>query len=126
MRERPHPAFEQEAAPQRKRLNLEPAFAATIIRGQNTKTWPLFDATEIEEGDEVDCYDSSDPAKPIARILVQRTWDKRVRFLDEQDSTGHEPLENRDEMLRIESARYYEQCLLNPDTIVRVVEFEIL
>ncbi len=89
-----------EAEPQRKRLTFRPELAAMILRGEKTTTWRFFDEKDIDEGDEIDCYDTRSPSEPFARIRVKWWWEKRLKDLDDIDREGHEPVGSLYDLLK--------------------------
>lgn len=107
---------------EKKTLKFRTHLADLVLAGEKNTTWRLFDDKDLTEGDEVDLINWNSSEKFGEAVLV-KVWEKRMDSLEESDFDGHEKFANDDEMYK--TYRTYYGDRVGPDTIVKIIRFEV-
>ena len=105
-----------------KTLKFRPELAKLILDGKKDSTWRLFDDKGLLEGDEVDLIDKETGQK-FTEATLTKVWEKKMSELDEADFDGHEKFTSEDEMYRTYRSYYGDR--VGPDTVVKIIRFEL-
>ena len=107
---------------EKKTLKFRSHLAELILNGEKDATWRLFDDKNLSEGDEVELINWNTGEKFGEAILV-KVWEKRMGDLEDSDFDGHEKFASEDEMYA--NYRTYYGDRVGPDTIVKIIRFEV-
>lgn len=105
-----------------KTLKFAPHLVPLVLSGEKTSTWRLFDDKELQKGDELVLI-NKETGEEFARAIITKTEEKKLKDLKECDFVGHEKFESEEKMY--EAYRSYYGDKVNPDTIVKMVDFKL-
>lgn len=106
----------------KKTLKFAAHLVPLILSGEKTSTWRLFDDKDLTEGDIVDFIDRGSGGNFITAKLI-KIIEKPLGSLTLEDKGGHEVYENDEQMY--ETFKNYYQKEVTPETLVKVVFFEL-
>ncbi len=106
-----------------KTLKFRQHLAKEVLEGRKTVTWRLFDDKDLKVGDLVDLiiWETKDK---FAEAKITKIYNKELGKIEEQDLEGHEKFESNKEML--ETYKKYYGDKVTPETIVKIISFEII
>ncbi len=105
-----------------KTVKFRPVLAQMILSGQKTTTWRLFDDKDLQKGDELILI-NKETLEEFARATILNTREKKLKDLKEDDFEGHEKFESEEKMYETYKSYYGDK--VNPDTIVKIINFKI-
>jgi len=106
-----------------KSLKFAPPLVPLILKGEKTITWRLFDDKNLQEGDLVR-FLNSETTKEFATAKLIKVVSKKMKEVDDGDFDGHEKFTSKEQMYETYSNYYSKQ--ITPETVVKVVKFELL
>lgn len=106
-----------------KTLKFAPNLVPLVLSGYKTRTWRFFDEKDLRVGDRLDFLHDGDGAK-FASAEITGIYEKPFGTIGDEDLKGHEKFES-DEHMR-ETYRGYYGDRVNPETIVRIVDFKLI
>lgn len=107
----------------KKTLKFRKELAQLILDGKKNTTWRLFDDKNLSVGDEIELV-NWDTHEVFADAVLLSVREKKMKELVEEDFDGHETFPNEEEMYATYRSYYGEG--VGPDTIVKIIRFEIL
>lgn len=107
-----------------KMLKFAENLVPLVLSGEKTSTWRLFDDKDLQKGDELSLIDRATGQEfTKARIISVR--EKTLGRIDDDDfDDGHERYRSKEEM--IQAYRSYYGDKVTEDTVVKLVDFELL
>ena len=106
-----------------KNLKFRKILAEEILAGRKTSTWRFFDDKDLQAGDVVDLIEWETRTKfAAAKIKIIR--EKKLGEVHDEDFDGHEKYESKEAML--EEFRTYYGDKVDWDTLVKIIDFELL
>jgi len=106
-----------------KTLKFMPHLVPLVLGGEKTSTWKLFDDKDLKKGDELILINKS-TGEEFAKAMITKTEEKKLKDLNDKDSEGHERYQTQNDM--VEHFRKYYGDKVNLNTIVKIVDFELL
>lgn len=100
-----------------------PHLAALILSGEKTSTWRLFDDKNLTKGDDFIMV-NKETGEKFANGIIIKVEEKKLKDLQDSDFRGHEKYESEEKMY--ETYKKYYGDRVTPDTIVKVVDFELI
>lgn len=104
-------------------LNFADKLAPLVLSGAKTSTWRLFDDKNLAVGDEL-IFKNKATAAEFAQARIVNIKEKKLGQITEADFVGHERFETMDKMY--EEYREYYGDQVGPDTMVKMIDFEII
>ena len=105
-----------------KKLKFKHDFVKEILEGRKTTTWRLFDDKNLKINDELELVDA-DNGISFGKANITNIIEKPIQDLTLEELKNHE-YDSRDKM--IESHKKYYGDKVNPETLVKIITFEIL
>ena len=104
-------------------LKFAPKLVPLVLLGEKTSTWRMFDEKDIQVGDRVSFVGGG---KEFAQAVVTTVQEKRLGDISSEDeiSGGHERFTSAEE--RLETYRGYYGDRVTPDTVVKMIRFELV
>lgn len=106
-----------------KTLKFTPELAQLVLDEKKTTTWRMFDDKDLQPGDELELMNKA-TMKVFAHAKITEIAEKPLGALGDADWEGHERFTNEDEMYK-NYRGYYPGREIGPDTIVKIVHFEL-
>lgn len=106
-----------------KSLKFRPDLVKDILAGKKTTTWRLFDDKDLQEGDRVELL-NWETKERFVDAQINHIREKQVADISEADYEGHERYENPEVLLKTLQEYYGER--VNPETVVKIIEFKLL
>ncbi|MFH1971819.1 MAG: ASCH domain-containing protein [Patescibacteria group bacterium] len=106
-----------------KKLHFSKELVTLILSGKKTSTWRLWDDKNLQMGNIVEFLESK-TEKHFAKAKIVKVVEKKMGELKKSDKKGHEEFKNDNEMYETYS-RYYRRKV-TPDTLVKIVWFELI
>ncbi len=106
-----------------KTLKFMPHLVSMVLDGEKTSTWRLFDDKDLCVGDELVLV-NKDTEEQFAKALITKVREKKLKDLQDGDFEGHEKYESEEKMY--ETYRRYYGEKVNPDTIVKMIDFKLI
>lgn len=106
-----------------KTLKFSSDLVPLVLSGEKTTTWRLWDDKSLKGGDII-TFIKRPESKPFAVAKVTSVIKKPMAQLTEKDKTGHEKFSSDGKMYATYS-KYYDRPV-GPDTLVKVVRFELI
>lgn len=106
-----------------KTLKFMTHLVSRILDGEKTTTWRLFDDKDLRVGDELVLV-NKDTEEEFAKALITKVREKKLKDVQSSDFEGHEKYESEEKMY--ETYRRYYGEKVNPDTIVKMIDFELI
>lgn len=106
-----------------KSLKFAPELVPLVLSGQKTATWRLFDDKNLQSDDDIELI-NKETGVSFGRAKVTSVVEKKLGDVQEYDWEGHERFASEEEMY--ETYRRYYGNRVGPDTLVRIVRFELL
>jgi hypothetical protein len=106
-----------------KQVGFDPKLVSLIISGQKTATWRIDDQKDLSSGDVCDLI-NSETGKKFATGRLTKVFQKQFKELTEDDKKGHEKYFSEEEMFK--TFEYYYKKPIGPETLIKVVMFELL
>lgn len=106
----------------RKKLHFVPKLVPLVLSGEKTITWKFWDDKNLSKGDLVDFLESKTERHFVTAELTE-VLKKPMGKLTKEDKEGHEKFKSEKEMYETYS-KYYKQNV-NPETIVKIIKFEL-
>lgn len=107
----------------KKVLKFRKELAQLILAGEKNTTWRLFDDKNLSVGDEIKLV-NWDTGEQFADATIRTVQEKKMKELEDSDFEGHEKFASEEDMYRTYRSYYGES--VGPDTIVKIIRFEIL
>jgi len=105
-----------------KTLKFAPNLVSMVLSGEKTSTWRLFDDKDLCVGDELVLI-NKETGEEFARAVITKVKEKKLKDVKEEDFAGHEKFESEEKMY--ETYRKYYGDKVNPDTLVKMIDFDI-
>lgn len=105
-----------------KTLKFMPHLVSMILSGEKTSTWRLFDDKDLQKGDELILI-NKETEEEFAKAVITKVEEKKLKDVKEEDFVGHEKFESEEKMY--ETYRKYYGEKVNPDTIVKMIDFKL-
>lgn len=105
-----------------KTLKFAPNLVSKVLDGEKTSTWRLFDDKDLRVGDELVLV-NKETGEEFAKAVITKVREKKLKDLQDNDFEGHEKYESEEKMY--ETYRKYYGDKVNPDTIVKIIDFEL-
>jgi hypothetical protein len=106
-----------------KKFYFVPELITSILTGEKTTAWRLFDDQDFKEGDVVDFYDNASN-KLFATAKLTRVVEKTIGGITDEDEVGHEKFDSEEDMYQ-KYERYYGREV-GPETPIKVIWFELI
>lgn len=106
-----------------KKLHFSKELISLILSGEKDSTWRLWDDKNLQIGDIVDFLESK-TEKHFTTARIIKVINKKMGELKEEDKKGHEKYGNDRQMYKIYSGYYKKD--VTPDTLVKIVRFELV
>lgn len=97
--------------------------AEKILAGEKTSTWRLFDDKDLQVGDRVE-FVMKETGEKFGEAELTHVEEKNLGDIEERDFDGHERYESREKMM--ETFRRYYGDAVSPDTVVKMITFQLL
>lgn len=94
-----------------------------IFSGEKNSTWRLFDDKNLSLNDEFEIQEW-ETGKNFGKAVIIKVEEKKLKDLQDSDFEGHEKYESEEKMY--ETYRKYYGEKVNPDTIVKMIDFELI
>ncbi len=107
----------------KKTLKFTTSLTELIQKGDKNSTWRLFDEKDLTTGDDV-TFINSDTHEEFAHARLTGVREKKMSDLDAKDFEGHESYISKQEMYS--NFRGYYGRDVGPDTVVKIITFELL
>lgn len=104
-----------------KTLKFMPHLVPMVLSGEKTSTWRLFDDKDLQKGDELILI-NKETGEEFSKATIIKVEEKKLKDLREEDFVGHEKFESEAKMYETYKSYYGEK--VNPDTIVKMIDFE--
>jgi len=109
-----------------KTLKLDHNLAQSVLRGEKTSTWRLYDDKDLSVNDQVKILDKVDPKRPetwkvIGVATINTVVQKRLGDIAEEDYEGHNRYESHNVILQ-DLRRYYGPQV-DLETPVKIIRF---
>lgn len=99
-----------------------PHLVSMILSGEKTSTWRLFDDKDLQKGDELILI-NKETEEEFAKAVITKVEEKKLKDVKEEDFVGQEKFESEEKMY--ETYRKYYGEKVNPDTIVKMIDFKL-
>ena len=106
-----------------KTLKFAHELVGSVLDGNKTTTWRLFDDKNLSLGDSLSLIDSG-TGESFARARIVSVQAKKLADISDDDFEGHEKFADREEMLRVYRGYYGE--MVDWDTVVKIINFVLL
>lgn len=106
-----------------KTVKFMPHLAEMILRWEKTSTWRLFDDKDLQKGDNLILI-NKETGEEFAKAVITKVKEKKLKDVKEEDFVGQEKFESEEKMY--ETYRKYYGEKVNPDTIVKMIDFELV
>lgn len=105
-----------------KTLKFTENLVPLVLSGKKYTTWRLFDDKNIQEEDKIDFVNAS-TKEIFAHAYITKVVEKPMSEVRDEDFEGHEKYDSNEQMYKTYSD-YYRQ-LVGPDTVVKIIWFEL-
>jgi hypothetical protein len=108
-----------------KTLKFFPNLVPLVLSGEKISTWRLFDEKDLTVGDELTFINKA-TGEEFTKARITAVREKRLGDITSEDevSEGHERFTDAEERLRTYKKYYGDQ--VTPDTIVKMLKFELV
>lgn len=106
-----------------KTLKFMPHLVSMVLDGEKTSTWRLFDNKDLRVGGEL-VFVNKDTEEEFAKAVITKVREKKLKDVQDNDFEGHEKYESEEKMY--ETYRRYYGEKVNPDTLVKMIDFELI
>ncbi len=103
-----------------KSLKFQPHLVETILSGEKTSTWRLFDDKDLQVGDDL-IFINKETGKEFGKAKITNLKIRTLGTLTDEDWEGHEKYASEEEMYK--SYRKYYGDKVNPDSEVKILSF---
>ncbi len=112
-----------------KTLKFDHELAKSILDGEKTSTWRLYDDKDLSVNDDIKIVDKVNPKdsktwQVIGQGKVTEIAEKKLDSVTQDDMEGHQVYASKDEMLRHYRDYYGER--VNLETPVKIVMFDFV
>ncbi len=107
---------------EKKTIKFKDELAKLILAGEKTLTWRLFDDKNLSQGDDVGFINSNTKEK-FGEAILTKVYEKKLSEVEGEDFDGHERYSSGEEMYQ--TYRTYYGDKVGPDTIVKIIRFEL-
>lgn len=105
-----------------KTLKFRERLIESILSGEKTATWRLFDDKELATGDML-TFVNSDTGTPFATAEILAVREKKLNTITDDDYNGNgEPL-SRENLLALYKEHYGDR--VTDETIIKIVDYKI-
>jgi hypothetical protein len=104
-------------------VKFRPYLIDLILKGEKTSTWRLFDDKNLSVGDEITLMNWT-TKEIFAKATITKVKEKTLGTLQNKDWQGHEKFNSEKAMYK-EYQKYYPNKIVNENTIVKMIWFEI-
>jgi hypothetical protein len=94
-----------------------------VISGEKTSTWRLFDEKDLQKDDNLLLINKA-TGEEFAKAIIIKVEEKKLKDLKEDDFEGHEKFESEEKMYEVYKSYYGDK--VNPDTIIKMVDFKLI
>lgn len=95
-----------------------------VLSGAKTSTWRLFDDKDLQKGDNLSFINRA-TGQEFAKARIVSVREKTLGKIDDADfDDGHERYESKEKMIQAYRSYYGDRA--TEDTIVKIVDFELL
>lgn len=105
-----------------KTLKFRDFLVDLVLKGEKDSTWRLFDDKDLRAGDMVDLINWNTGEKFAVATLTE-VREKPMSMLEASDFEGHEKFESEERMY--ESYRTYYGDRVGPETVVKIIRFQL-
>ena len=98
--------------------------AGLILKGEKNTTHRLFDDKALKEGDQVNLINKNTLEK-FAEAKLIKVYEKTLGTLTGADWEGHEKFSSDEEMYETYK-KYYSDKIIDKNTVVKIIRFEIV
>lgn len=106
-----------------KTLKFMPHLVPLVLSGEKTSTWRLFDDKDLQKDDNLLLINKV-TGEEFAKAIIIKVEEKKLKDLKENDFEGHEKFESEEKMY--EAYRSYYGDKVNPNTIIKMVDFRLV
>jgi len=106
-----------------KTLKFSKNLIPSILSGEKTMTWRLFDDKDLKEGDKI-TFLNSETKQSFAKAVLIEVKEKTFKELMREDREGHEEFKNEEEMFKTYFDYYKTE--VTPDTPLKIIRFRLL
>ena len=106
-----------------KTLKFMPHLVPLVISGEKTSTWRLFDEKDLQKDDNLLLINKA-TGEEFAKAIIIKVEEKKLKDLKEDDFEGHEKFESEEKMYEVYKSYYGDK--VNPDTIIKMVDFKLI
>ena len=106
-----------------KTVKFMPHLAEMVLAGDKTSTWRLFDDKDLSVGDELSLV-NKETLEGFAKAKIIKVEEKKLKDLKDEDFVGHERFESEEQMYQTYRSYYGDK--VGPDTIVKMIDFELV
>lgn len=106
-----------------KTLKFKDYLVPLVLSGEKNTTWRLFDDKDLKEGDKLILI-NKDTLEEFAKAKIIFTKEKTLGEIVDADFEGHEKFESEEGMYK--EYRLYYGDKVGPDSIVKLIKFEIM
>lgn len=106
-----------------KTLKFMPALVPLVLSGEKTSTWRLFDDKDLQKDDNLLLVNKA-TCEEFAKAKITKIEEKKLKDLEESDFEGHEKFESEEKMYEVYRSYYGDK--VNPDTIIKMVDFKLI
>lgn len=100
-----------------------PHLVSRVLDEEKTTTWRLFDDKDLRVGDELVLV-NKETGEEFAKALITNVKEKKLKDIEEEDFVDQDKFENEEKMY--ETYRKYYGEKVNPDTLVKMIDFELI
>ncbi len=106
-----------------KTLKFRKHLVPLVLSGEKTTTWRLFDDKDLQVGDKVELVNWN-TGEVFAKAELINVREKKFSKITDEDFVGHKKYKSEEKMY--ESFRRYYGDKVNKDTIVKIINFELI
>lgn len=106
-----------------KTLKFRPSLVETILSGEKTSTWRLFDDKDLQEEDIVE-FLNWETGKKFADAKIEKITLSSLGNLTDKDWEGHERFENDEEMYKTYKSYYGKE--VDSETELKILKFSLI
>jgi 8-oxo-dGTP pyrophosphatase MutT (NUDIX family) len=106
-----------------KTLKFAPHLVPLVISGEKTSTWRLFDDKDLQKDDHL-IFINKETGKEFAKSIITEVRETELGKVTEADYDGHEKFESKEKMF--EAYRNYYGLKVTPDSILKIIKFELI
>lgn len=106
-----------------KTLKFDQTLVPLVLSGEKNSTWRLFDDKDLSTGDDLILMNKQ-TGEEFSKAKIIWVSLKQLKDIVDEDCDGHEKFESHDAMF--EAYRKYYGDKVTPETIVKMIKFELI